>query len=101
VIHAVGPVWNGGRGGEEDLLASCYRNSLALAAGHRLHSIAFPAISTGIYRFPAELAAHIAVSTTVAELAAAPSSITRAIFCCFAQEAADHHINVFTELGLA
>ena len=52
VIHAVGPVWNGGRQGEDDLLASCYRTALSLAAAHRLTSIAFPAISTGIYRFP-------------------------------------------------
>ena len=101
VIHAVGPVWGGGRGGEEDLLASCYRNSLALAASHTLRSVAFSAISTGVYRFPADLAARIAVGTIVAELAAAPSSVTRAIFCCFAQDAADHHMNAFAELGLA
>ena len=101
VIHAVGPVWRGGRSGEEDLLASCYRSSLALAAEHRLQSIAFPAISTGIYRFPADQAARVAVGTVVAELAAAPSSVTRAIFCCFAQDVADHHINAFAELGLA
>src|ERR1700686_1281896 len=56
-IHAVGPVWSGGRKGEEDLLASCYKTALALAAGHALRSVAFPAISTGIYRFPADLAA--------------------------------------------
>ena len=54
VIHTVGPVWQGGDHGEDDLLASCYRTSLTLAADHRLASIAFPAISTGIYRFPAE-----------------------------------------------
>jgi O-acetyl-ADP-ribose deacetylase len=101
VIHAVGPVWQDGRSGEEDLLASCYRSSLALAAEHRLQSIAFPAISTGIYRFPADQAARIAVGTIVAELAAAPSSVTRAIFCCFAQGVADHHVNAFAELGLA
>jgi O-acetyl-ADP-ribose deacetylase (regulator of RNase III) len=101
VIHAVGPVWQGGRSGEEDLLASCYRSSLTLAAEHRLQSIAFPAISTGIYCFPADQAARVAVGTVVAELAAAPSSVTRAIFCCFAQDVADHHINAFAELGLA
>ena len=60
VIHTVGPVWQGGGRGEDDLLASCYRASLALAADHRLASIAFPAISTGIYRFPADRAAGIA-----------------------------------------
>jgi O-acetyl-ADP-ribose deacetylase len=101
VVHAVGPVWHGGRSSEEDLLASCYRSSLALAATYALPSIAFPAISTGIYRFPADLAARIAVGTVVAELAAAHSSITRAIFCCFAQDAARHHMNAFAELGLA
>src|SRR5438445_9307825 len=58
VIHAVGPVWSGGKKGEDDLLASCYRASLALAAEHRLDSIAFPAISTGIYAFPADRAAR-------------------------------------------
>src|SRR5713101_8983849 len=63
VIHAVGPVWGGGDKGEDDLLASCYRTSLVLAAGHRLASIAFPAISTGVYGFPADRAARIAVGT--------------------------------------
>ena len=68
VIHTVGPVWQGGGRGEDDLLASCYRASLALAADHRLASIAFPAISTGIYRFPADRAAGIAVATVTAAL---------------------------------
>ncbi len=101
VIHAVGPVWHGGGSGEEDLLASCYRSALALATTHALSSIAFPSISTGVYRFPADLAARIAVGTVVAELAAESSSIRRAIFCCFAQDAAKHHMNAFAELGLA
>src|SRR5262249_36293395 len=70
VIHAVGPVWGGGDKGEEALLASCYRTSLALAAEHRLASIAFPAISTGIYHFPADRAARVAVGTVAAEVAA-------------------------------
>src|SRR5688572_20487304 len=60
VIHTVGPVWNGGDRGEDDLLASCYRNSLALAEKHGIRSIAFPAISTGVYRFPKDRAAAIA-----------------------------------------
>src|SRR4029079_5926676 len=68
VIHAVGPVWSGGDQGEDALLASCYRTALALATEHRLASIAFPAISTGIYLFPAERAARIAVSTAAAEI---------------------------------
>jgi len=101
VIHAVGPVWSGGRNDEPELLASCYRSSLVLAAAHRLQSIAFPAISTGMYRFPPDLAAHIAIGSVAAELASAPSSITRAVFCCFAQGSAEHHIAAITELGLA
>ena len=101
VIHAVGPVWNGGRKAEDDLLASCYRTALALAAEKRLTSIAFPAISTGIYRFPADLAARIAVGTVVAEVANSPRGIKRVVFCCFGEDSAEHHREVFVELGLA
>jgi O-acetyl-ADP-ribose deacetylase len=101
VIHAVGPVWNGGKGHEDDLLASCYRRSLALAAQHHLRSIAFPAISTGIYRFPADRAARIAVGTVVSQLAQAPDGPARVIFCCFSQESAEHHQAAFADLGLA
>ena len=101
VIHAVGPVWNGGRKGEDELLASCYRTALALAAQNKLSSIAFPAISTGIYRFPADLAARIAVGTVVAEVANAPRGIKRVVFCCFGAESAEHHRETFVELGLA
>src|SRR5262249_53878858 len=68
VIHAVGPVWQGGKSNEDELLASCYRVALALAAQHGLASIAFPAISTGVYRFPLDRAARIAVRTVVARL---------------------------------
>jgi O-acetyl-ADP-ribose deacetylase (regulator of RNase III) len=100
VIHAVGPVWGGGRKNEEELLASCYRMPLEIAAAHRLASIAYPAISTGIYRFPPDLAARIAVGTMVSELAAA-HGIARVIFCCFDQRAADHHAAAFADLGLA
>jgi O-acetyl-ADP-ribose deacetylase len=101
VIHAVGPVWNGGGEREEDLLASCYRTSLGLAAAGRLASVAFPAISTGIYRFPPDQAARIAVGTVAAEIAASPRGIERVVFCCFAQTAADHHSAAFADLGLA
>jgi O-acetyl-ADP-ribose deacetylase (regulator of RNase III) len=72
VIHAVGPVWSGGMRGEADLLASCYRTALRLAAENDLHSIAFPAISCGIYRFPVRQAADIAVRTVHEELPRLP-----------------------------
>jgi O-acetyl-ADP-ribose deacetylase (regulator of RNase III) len=101
VIHAVGPVWAGGDRDEDALLASCYRAALALAAAQRLRSIAFPAISTGIYGFPPERAARIAVATVRAEVAAAPQAFERIVFCCFSQAAADHHRGAFAELGLA
>ena len=101
VIHAVGPVWRGGGAGEEDLLASCYRTALDLAAAHRLSSIAFPAISTGVYGFPPERAARIAVGTVAGEIAASRGGLTCVVFCCFAQAAADHHVDAFSELGLA
>jgi O-acetyl-ADP-ribose deacetylase (regulator of RNase III) len=101
VIHAVGPVWNGGKRNEEALLASCYRTALDLAAEHKLTSIAFPAISTGVYRFPADLAARIAVGTVVSQVSADARGLTRAVFCCFSDESARHHVNALTELGLA
>src|ERR1700682_2469660 len=71
VIHAVGPVWHGGGSDEEALLAGCYRSALDLAAANALTSIAFPAISTGIYRFPADRAARVAVGTVASEVASA------------------------------
>lgn len=101
VIHAVGPVWSGGGEREEELLASCYRTALDLAAVRRLGSLAFPAISTGIYRFPPDRAARIAVGTVASELAASPRGITRVVFCCFAQGSADHHASAFADLSLA
>jgi O-acetyl-ADP-ribose deacetylase (regulator of RNase III) len=101
VIHAVGPVWSGGAGNEEELLASCYRTALALAAQHRLASIAFPAISTGVYSFPADRAARIAVDTVASEVAAAPRGLTQVVFCCFSAASAGHHKDAFHDLGLA
>ena len=90
VIHTVGPVWRGGGAGEEALLASCYRRSLEIAAEHRLASIAFPAISTGIYGFPADRAAEIAVDTIVETLAGREHP-ERVILCCFGEESAAAH----------
>jgi O-acetyl-ADP-ribose deacetylase len=101
VIHAVGPVWQGGGQHEEEPLASCYRTALDLAAASRLASIAFPAISTGIYHFPPDLAARIAVGTVAAEVSATPRGITRVVFCCFSQASADYHSEAFAELGVA
>jgi O-acetyl-ADP-ribose deacetylase (regulator of RNase III) len=83
VIHTVGPVWDGGNAGEATLLAACYRNSLALAEERGLHSIAFPAISTGIYGYPKDLAARIAVDTV---RAFAAQSLREVTFCCFSEE---------------
>ena len=100
VIHAVGPVWNGGRSNEEVLLAGCYRTALDLAAAHGLASLAYPAISTGIYRFPADLAARIAVGTVASEIASRPRGIRSVTFCCFAPESAEHHKAAFVDLGL-
>lgn len=90
VIHTVGPVWRGGGANEEALLASCYRRSLELAADHGLASIAFPAISTGIYGFPADRAAEIAVATVVETLAGREHP-ERVILCCFGEASAAAH----------
>jgi O-acetyl-ADP-ribose deacetylase (regulator of RNase III) len=100
VIHAVGPVWHGGGSEEDALLAGCYRTALDLAAEHGLSSLAYPAISTGIYRFPADRAARIAVGTVASELAASPRGIARVIFCCFSPDSAEHHKDAFVEAGL-
>jgi O-acetyl-ADP-ribose deacetylase len=100
VIHTVGPVWHGGRSNEDELLAGCYRNSLALARVNKFHSIAFPAISTGVYRFPPIRAAEIAVSAVLDE-ATAGKAIKRVIFCCFSEESAKAHASAFVSLGLA
>ena len=86
VIHTVGPIWSGGGRGEAGLLASCYRRSLALAAELRLESIAFPGISTGVYRFPLDEATGIAVGT-VAEFLAAHAHPDRVLLCTFGARA--------------
>lgn len=85
VIHTVGPVWHGGNNGEEELLKSCYQNSLKLAVEYKVKSIAFPNISTGVYRFPKQLAAPIAINT-VSEFLKNDKTIQEIIFVCFDQE---------------
>jgi O-acetyl-ADP-ribose deacetylase (regulator of RNase III) len=97
VIHAVGPVWQGGGANEDALLAGCYRRSLDLATAHGAGSVAFPAISTGVYRFPADRAARIAVGTVKSCLDASPA-IGRAIFACFGPEAVAAHERALREI---
>jgi O-acetyl-ADP-ribose deacetylase (regulator of RNase III) len=98
VIHAVGPVWGGGNRREDEALASCYARAIELSQNHGLASVAFPAISTGVYRFPADRAARIAVAATVHSLAAAPV-IDRVIFCCFSTESAALHAQALAGFG--
>lgn len=85
VIHTVGPVWQGGNYNEDELLASCYRRSLAIAKEYELKEVAFPAISTGVYRFPVERAAKIAVGE-IQRFLASEDSITEVILVCFNQD---------------
>jgi len=93
VIHTVGPVWRGGTYGEPDVLASCYRRSLAVADTLAVRSIAFPAISTGIYRFPADLAARIAVST----IRATPTAVEIIRLVAFGPDGYDVLVAALTE----
>jgi O-acetyl-ADP-ribose deacetylase len=93
VIHTVGPRWQGGNRDEHKLLASCYKKSLSLAAQHNLKSIAFPSISTGVYGYPVELAAKIAVETVQFSLIDNPS-ISSVYFCCFSEE----DLNIYKKL---
>ena len=93
VIHAVGPIWRDGNQNETEDLANAYRNSLAIAKQRNLKSIAFPAISTGIYGFPKELAAKIAVTESIKFLETESHEINQLIFCCFDEESATYHIN--------
>jgi O-acetyl-ADP-ribose deacetylase len=93
VIHTVGPVWAGGTQGEAELLRRCYANTMQLAADHGIRSIAFPAISTGVYGYPIESAAHIAVAA-VREALSRPTSVEVVRFVCFS----DRDWNVYLEL---
>lgn len=94
VIHTVGPVWHGGQRGEAGLLRACYVNSLQLASAHRLESIAFPGISTGIYGYPVELAARTAIAAVRECLAARGHARTEVTFCCFSA----NDLSVYDEL---
>ncbi len=86
VIHTVGPVWKGGSAGEPELLASCYRNSLELAADNGIRTIAFPGISTGVYGYPVQSAAQVAVSTARQFIEASPGQLDEITFCCFSAD---------------
>ena len=92
VIHTVGPVWHGGNDREDELLAGCYRNCLRLAREYGLRSIAFPAISTGVYGFPKQKAAAIAVRETIKELAG-NDQLEKVTFVCFDQDTKDVYVN--------
>lgn len=94
IIHTVGPVWRGGSHGEDKLLRSCYRSSLALAAQHSLASIAFPGISTGIFGFPVEAAAALAVNTTQTFIDETESALRSVTFCCFS----DADLKIYQQL---
>lgn len=98
VIHTVGPVWHGGGRGEDGLLESCYRRSLEVAVASGVKSIAFPAISTGVYRFPADRAARLAVAT-VAGFLAADATLEDVIFCCFGADSAALHRAALAQSG--
>ncbi|KQZ44184.1 O-acetyl-ADP-ribose deacetylase [Duganella sp. Root1480D1] len=84
IVHTVGPVWRGGTNSEPELLAACYRGSVELAAKHGIATLAFPSISTGIYGYPIDLAAKLAVSTVRAAVEEFPG-VDEVIFCCFSQ----------------
>ncbi|WP_297084026.1 O-acetyl-ADP-ribose deacetylase [uncultured Demequina sp.] len=92
VIHTVGPIWRGGQHGESEVLASCYRESIRLAAGHGLATVAFPCISTGTYGYPQDYAADVAVAA-VREAVAEHRSIREVIFCCYS----DYDLGLYTE----
>jgi O-acetyl-ADP-ribose deacetylase len=95
VIHTVGPVWNGGNAGEPELLASCYRESLKLAVQHQIETIAFPAISCGIYGYPIEPAAIIALQTVAEFLQTEGMAIAGVSFVCFSDEIYDAYVEAF------
>jgi O-acetyl-ADP-ribose deacetylase (regulator of RNase III) len=96
VIHTVGPVWQGGQAGEDELLASCYRESLKIARDRELRTVAIPAVSTGVYRFPVHRAARIAAAETAAFLAANPLP-ARVLLVCFGSDAYREYLTAVHE----
>jgi O-acetyl-ADP-ribose deacetylase (regulator of RNase III) len=100
LIHCVGPVWQGGGAGEDAALAGCYRSALELASRHSLATLAFPAISTGIYGFPPDRAARIAIDTVLASLSTCPG-ITEIRFVCFDADTADLYRDLLGRLSQA
>jgi len=96
VIHTVGPIWRGGGAREAELLTNCYRSVFALASAHRLRSLAFPAISTGVYGYPLEAATRIALGE-----ARAQSNFERLVFVCFGSEAFDAYRRIWARIGKA
>lgn len=98
VIHTVGPVWSGGNRGEDELLASCYRSSLALADEHGVRSIAFPSISTGAYRFPVDRAARIAISE-IRSCVDRESSLEKVLIVCFDRATRESYAQALREIA--
>lgn len=97
VIHTVGPIWQGGGQGEDALLASCYRRSIEVALENGVKTLAFPAISTGVYRYPGDQAAAVAVRTVAETLRSAPG-LTAVTLCCFDEITADRHREAMAEV---
>jgi O-acetyl-ADP-ribose deacetylase (regulator of RNase III) len=100
IIHTVGPVWEGGHQREDELLAACYRSSLALAASEGIRSLAFPAISTGAYGFPRDRAAAIALATCRA-FTEQPTSLRMILFCCFDDDTLSRYQSTASGLGIS
>ena len=97
VIHTVGPVWQGGGSNENNLLASCYRNSLQLAVDHNLRSIAFPSISTGVYRFPIEQASRIALRV-IRDFVETEAAAPRVVMACFSEQDMEIYRQVYQDM---